>query len=373
MADQPATDTGHPGSAAPPSSAGCDRPGLGGRDDLVGGGVRGRVRATRVRMTAAVINTAGAAAGWAGAHRRLVTAAGALVTVGGLAVVLVGRWGALADAAVGASGWLLGAAVVLHIGSLVARSEAWHLSVCAAGGTVARRRLYRAASVGYVGNIINGELGFALRIASLRRSAPREVPRIATLAATEVPLIVVEVTLATLTSFTLVAPLGLAWWAPLAAFVVMLAVTLALRRLVRRKPAGWRKGLSVLGDGAVCTRMGAFVGLAVCGQVLRNWLMLQASGIHASLFDATALLIAVAVLGMLPVGPSVGAAAAVLILGAQGVVGVSAAGVLLTATGTAGALAYAAWAYADRRWRRPSATSVTGRRRQAIVAGGPRR
>jgi hypothetical protein len=67
------------------------------------------------------------------------------------------------------------------------------------------------------------------------------------------------------------------------------------------------------------------------------------------------------VLGVLPVGPSVGAAAAVLILGAEGVAGVSAAGVMLTATGTAGALAYAAWAYADRRWRRPAPTAVASK------------
>lgn len=125
----------------------------------------------------------------------------------------------------------------------------------------------------------------------------------------------------------------------------------------------------MLGDGAACMRMAGFVGLAVCGQVLRNWLMLQASGIHASIFDATAVLIAVAVLRVLPVGPSVGAAAAVLILGAEGVAGVSAAGVMLTATGTAGALAYAAWAYADRRWRRPLRTPAAGRRRAVIVAG----
>jgi uncharacterized protein (TIRG00374 family) len=289
------------------------------------------------------------------------------VTIGGLAWVLAGRWGKFADAAVGASGWLLAAAVVLHIASLVARSEAWHLSVHAAGGTVARRRLYRAASVGYVGNIINGELGFALRIASLRRSAREEVPRIATLAATEVPLIVVEGTLATLTCFTLVGPLGLPWWAPLAAFVLMLAISLALRRFVRRKPAGWRTGLSVLGDGAACARMAVFVALAVSGQVARNWLMLQASGIHASIFDATALLIAVSVLGALPVGPGVGAAAAVLILGEQGVVGVSAAGVLLTATGSAGALAYGAWAYVDRRWSQRSRDPVGA---AASPAGG---
>jgi uncharacterized membrane protein YbhN (UPF0104 family) len=327
------------------------------RDDVIGSGLPVSRRPMRSRITAAAIAAAGAVTGWASAHRKLVTAAGTLVTLGGLTVALAGKWGRLADAAAGTSGWLLGAAVALHIGSLVARSEAWHLSVRAAGGTVARRRLYRAASVGYIGNIINGELGFALRIGSLRRSAPAEVPRIATLAATEVPLIIVEVTLATLTSFTLVAPLGLAWWAPLAAFVAMVAVTVALRRLALRRTAGWRKGLSVLGDGAECTRMTAFVGLAVCGQVVRNWLMLQASGIHASIFDATAVLIAVAVLGVLPVGPSVGAAAAVLILGAQGVAGVSAAGIMLTATGAAGALAYAAWAYADRRWGRPSPPS----------------
>jgi uncharacterized membrane protein YbhN (UPF0104 family) len=330
-----------------------------------------RRRAMRSRVTGAVIAAAGAATRWAGAHRKLVTGAGTLATLGGLTVVLAGRWGQLADAAVGASPWLLGAAVVLHIGSLVARSEAWNVSVRAAGGTVARRRLYRAASIGYIGNIINGELGFALRIASLRRAAPSEVPRVATLAATEVPLIVVEATLATLTAFTLVGPLGLAWWAPLAAFVAMVAVTVALRRLVRRRTAGWRRGLLVLGDRPACIRMACFVTLAVCGQILRNWLMLQASGIHASIFDATAVLIAVAVLGVLPAGPSVGTAAAVLILGAQGVAGVSAAGVMLTATGTAGALAYAAWAYADRRWRRPSRAPVTDRGRPLLLAGRP--
>jgi uncharacterized membrane protein YbhN (UPF0104 family) len=320
-------------------------------------------------MMAAVIKAARTTAGWSGEHRKWVTGAGTLVTLCGLAVVLAGRWGRLADAAVGVSGWLLGAAVVLHIASLVARSEAWNISVRAAGGTVTRRRLYRAASVGYIGNIVNGELGFALRIASLRRSAPAQVPKLATLAATEVPLIIVEVTLATLTSFTLVGPLGLDWWAPLAAFVAMVGVTVAVRRTVRRRPAGWRKGLVVLGDGEACTRMAVFVALAVSGQIIRNWLMLQATGIHASIFDATAVLIAVAVLGVLPVGPSVGAAAAVLILGAHGVAGVSAAGVMLTATGTAGALGYAAWAAADRRWGQASPSPVPDGREAVIAVG----
>jgi hypothetical protein len=91
------------------------------------------------------------------------------------------------------------------------------------------------------------------------------------------------------------------------------------------------------------------VALAVSAQIARNWLMLHASGVHASVFDATAVLIAVAVLGVLPVGPGVGAGAMVLILGSTGVAG-TAAGVLLTATGTLGALGYGGWALADRFW-----------------------
>ena len=42
----------------------------------------------------------------------------------------------------------------------------WHVCVGAAGGRVSRRRLYRAASVGYLGNIFNSQFGLAVRIAA---------------------------------------------------------------------------------------------------------------------------------------------------------------------------------------------------------------
>jgi hypothetical protein len=93
-----------------------------------------------------------------------------------------------------------------------------------------------------------------------------------------------------------------------------------------------------------------FVLIVIGTQIARNWLLLHASGVDVSVFDATAVLIAVAALGVLPLGPSVGAGSAVLILGADGVPAVAAAGVLLTATNAAGALAYGAWALADRQW-----------------------
>ena len=285
-------------------------------------------------------------------YRGPLTAVGSVLAFGLLAFVLAGRWGKFAAVAAGAPIWALAAAAALQTGSLMSRSEAWNVCVHAAGGTVGRRRIYRAAAIGYLGNVVNGELGFALRIASLRRSAPRETPRALTLAATEVPIVLMEVALGTLTSFTLVAPLGLPWWTPLVAFGAVVAIVSGLARLARRHSSGWWRGLAALGQGRTRIRVAVFVVLAVCAQIARNWLMLHASGIHASVFDATAVLIAVAVLGALPVGPGVGAGAMVLILGASGVAGVSAAGVLLTMTGTIGALGYAAWALTDRFWTR---------------------
>jgi uncharacterized membrane protein YbhN (UPF0104 family) len=95
-----------------------------------------------------------------------------------------------------------------------------------------------------------------------------------------------------------------------------------------------------------------FVLVAVFAQIFRNWLLLHAVGVDASFFDAIAVLIAVVTLSQLPVGPSVGAAAAVLILGSDGVAAAAAAGVLMTVTGTVGGLCFAAWGGADHLWHR---------------------
>jgi uncharacterized membrane protein YbhN (UPF0104 family) len=292
---------------------------------------------------------------FASRHRGPLTVVGTLLAVGVLVFVLAGRWGQFARAAADAPWWMLTAAVGLQIASVLARTESWNVCVHAAGGTVGRRRVYRAAGFGYLGNIVNGELGFAVRIASLRRSAPRESPKAVVLLTTEIPIVLTELAFATLFSFTLVAPLGLPWWTPLVALCVVLAAVAGLARLARRHSSGWWKGLAALGDARARIRVAIFVALAVSAQIARNWLMLHASGMHASVFDATAVLIAVAVLGVLPVGPGVGAGAMVLILGSTGVAGATAAGVLLTATGTLGALAYAGWALTDRCWAKRKA------------------
>jgi uncharacterized membrane protein YbhN (UPF0104 family) len=303
--------------------------------------------------------------GFGRGHRALITVVGSLATAAVLVFVLAGRRHEFATAISGAAAWVLGATVLLQIVALLARSEAWHLSIEAAGGTVARRVLYRASSVQVLGSVINGQLGVAARIAALRRSSPAVSPQVPTLIAAEFPILAVEATLAALTSFTLVAPLGLPWWLPIIGVAVIGAASAGLRQLALRKGRQLWRGLAVLRNLSGGGRVIGFVLVAVFAQIFRNWLLLRAVGVDASLFDAIAVLIAVVTLGQLPVGPSVGAAAAVLILGRDGVAAAAAAGVLLTVTGTVGGLCFAVWGGADRLWS-GSATALRRARARAL-------
>jgi uncharacterized membrane protein YbhN (UPF0104 family) len=263
-------------------------------------------------------------------------------------LVLAGRRQEFATAISTVTPGVLAAAVFGQIIALLARSEAWHLSVGAAGGTVDRRVLYRASSMQVLGSVLSGQLGVAARIAALRRSSAAQCPLVPTLIAAEFPILAVEATLAVLASFTLVGPLGLPWWVPLIGIAAVATASAGLRRLALRTGHALWRGLAVIRSRRGGSRMVAFVLVAVLAQVIRNWLLLHAVGVDASLLDAIAVLIAVVALGQLPVGPSLGAAAAVLILGRHGVAAAGAAGVLMTVTGTVGGLCFAGWAGADR-------------------------
>lgn len=179
-------------------------------------------------------------------RRTLLTVVGSLVTAAVLAFVLAGRRDEFTAALGDAAAWVLVVTALLQVVALLVRSEAWHLSIEAAGGTVERRVLYRASSMGVLGSLLNAQMAVAVRIGALRRSSPLVSPQVPTLIAAEFPILAIEATLAA--------------------------------------------------------------------------------------------------------GPSVGAAAAVLILGSHGVAAAAAAGVLLTVTGTVGGLCFLAWAGADRLW-----------------------
>jgi uncharacterized membrane protein YbhN (UPF0104 family) len=276
----------------------------------------------------------------------VLSVAGASIVTAALIVELAGKRGQFTVALHTAPVLILLLVALLQVGALLARSEAWHVCVDAAGGSVSRRLLFRAAGMGYLASIFNGSLGLAARIACLRRVAPESSPRVPALLAAEVPIIAVEVALAAIFSFTLVGPLGIPWWTPVAAISAITAATFALRRISDRRRFGLWAGLAVMRHGRY--RMIFFVLLAVVAQIVRNYLVLRAVGVHVSVIDATALLIAMFTLGQLPIGPSLGAAAAVLILGSHGVAATAAAGLLLTVTATFGSLCYAAWAVLDR-------------------------
>jgi uncharacterized membrane protein YbhN (UPF0104 family) len=283
-------------------------------------------------------------------HRVLIAVAGSLATAAILVFLLAGRREEFEAAISDAAGWVLVVTVMLQVVGLLARSEAWHLTIQAAGGSVDRRVLYRASSVQVLGSVINTQLGVAARIAALRRSSPSVSPQVPTLIAAEFPILAIEGMLAALASFTLIAPLGLPWWLPLVILAVVGAASAGLRHLALRKGRELWRGLAVLRSLRGGGRVFAFMLVAVFAQIFRNWLLLHAVGVDASFFDAIAVLIAVVSLAQLPVGPSVGAAAAVLILGSDGVAAAAAAGVLMTVTGTVGGLCFLGWAGADRLW-----------------------
>ena len=304
----------------------------------------------------------GGLVGFGRRHRALLTVAGSLGTAAVLVWLLAGRADEFTAALSGVAASVIVGTALLQALALVSRSEAWHLSIEAAGGTVSRRVLYRASSVQVLGGTLNGHLGVAARIAALRRSAPDACPQVPTLVAAEFPILAVEGLLAAAASFTLVVPLGLPWWLPLGVVLVVGLASAGLRRLALSKGRELWRGLAVLRSLGGGSRVVGFVLVAVFAQIFRNWLLLHAVGVDASIFDAIAVLIAVVTLGQLPVGPSVGAAAAVLILGSDGVAAAAAAGVLLTVTGTLGGLCFAAWAGADHLW-------AAARRRRLEIHG----
>ena len=280
-------------------------------------------------------------------HRSTLTVVASIGASLALVFVLISKWGELETGVTGAPLAIAAAAVSLQVVALVSRSEAWFGCVRAGGGTVSRRTLYRASSMGFVGGLVHTQLGTAARIGALRRLAPEESPRVPTLVGAELPILIVEGGLAALTSFTLVGPLGLPWWVPLVCLGAIAAASAALGAVAAAGVRWLRGGLAVMRTLDGRARLVCFVLIAVFSQIARNWLMLHAVGVDASVFDAVAVLIAVVTLGQLPFGLSVGAAASVLILGPQGVAAAAAAGVLLTATGTVGALAFAAWGGLD--------------------------
>ena len=153
---------------------------------------------------------------------------------------------------------------------LIARSEAWHVCVTRRGGGLRAPAALPRGAIGYLGNIFNPSFGLAVRIAELRRTAPDNAPNAGTLVAAELPIVVIEIALAALCSFTLVAPLGVPWWAPLGALALGFAIVAAMSRLAQKKRKGFWNGLAVLRGLRHRNTIIALTIFAVSAQVFRN-------------------------------------------------------------------------------------------------------
>src|SRR5206468_6260666 len=120
-------------------------------------------------------------------------------------------------------------------------------------------------------------------------------------------------------SFTLIGPLNVPWWGPVIAIAVIATLSAGMRHLAAREARELWRGLAVIRSLGKGSRVVAFVMVAVFSQIFRNWILLHAVGVDASFLDSIAVLIGLVTLSQLPIGPSTGVAASVLILGSDGV------------------------------------------------------
>jgi hypothetical protein len=248
---------------------------------------------------------------------------------GALIILCALRRHDLATAVGGVPPQALGALAALHLASLVARSEAWRLSLGALAGTPPSRAAIHAANAGaFVAGALEAHAAMPARVALLRRLAPQQLPHPTHLAVADVPILLLEAAGAA-------ALLGMtgAWWAPPCALAALLGARLAAGRRATR-------GLAILADVRRRAALALLVGCIVGCGLARVWLVLAVAHLDASPAAAAAAFAALGIFGLLPLGPSAPPAALLVVGGAGAGAGALAAGLALSATSIAAVLVY---------------------------------
>jgi hypothetical protein len=266
-------------------------------------------------------------------HRRLQGKDGpemrtvAIVGVGVLLALCVARHDDLLAAAGAVPPATLAGLAALHLLGLVARSEAWRLSLAAIAGAPPSRVVVHTANAGaFVVGSLEAHATMPARIALLRRLAPTEAPHPGHVAVADLPILLIEVAVAALL-------LGMTgeWWAPVAAVAALVVARAAAGRKATR-------GLAVLADARRRAALTGIVAFIVSCGLARIWVALSVVQLDASPARVAVAFAALGAFGLLPLGPSAPPGALLLVSGGAGAL---AAGLVLSATSIAAVLLYA--------------------------------
>ncbi len=275
---------------------------------------------------------------------RLGAAVSSIAVLGILGALCVTHADEVGAAFAAVPAWAVAAAIALHVMTLVLRSEAWRVTLAAAGGETLSRRAVHVSNAGaFVAGAVQSHAALPARVALLRRLAGPQAPRAGQICVADVPIFALELcaTALLLAAGVVIAGHGSWWVAPIAvgvAVAVLAGARLAPKRFSQRTSV---RGLAVLADrdrrGPLAVLVAAIVGLTVA----RIWLVLLVCGLPHGLGEVAWVFAALGVFGLLPIGPGAPPGATLAALGTASVGATVAAGLLLGASSIVAVLAYA--------------------------------
>ena len=295
---------------------------------------------------------------------RLGSAVIAITVLGLVCALCITHYHDVAAALGSVPAWAMVGAVVLHVATLALRSEAWRLTLAAAGGdSLSRSVVHGANAAAFLAGTLQSQAALPARVALLRRLAGDRAPRPGQICVADVPIFALELCA---TSALLIAAVLVGhgpWWVAPGAFALALAVLLAGREpwwiapvafalalgvLLGARLAPERfahrpivRGLAILGDRRRRGRLVALVAGVAALTLARVWLILAVCGLPHGLDEVAWVVAALGIFGLLPLGPGAPPGATVAAIGSASVGAAVAAGLLLSASGIIAVLVYA--------------------------------
>lgn len=269
----------------------------------------------------------------------------AILGVGVLLAVCVARRDDLLTAIGAVPPATLAGLAALHLLGLVARSEAWRLSLAAIGGPSPSRRVVHTANAGaFVVGSLEAHATMPARIALLRRYGGNDSPDATQIALGDAPIFMFEVcTTALLAAVASTAVGAIPAWVPWAMLAAAIGILVALRVLCGRlRHRRFAAGLGVLARADLRNRLAIAVVAFTGAALLRTWIVLAAFGLPADPAHMCLVLFTMGTVGLLPIGVGTGPTATVVALGTTDLAAATAAGMVVSTATVLAVLIYAA-------------------------------